>query len=84
MTEEIKKKLFELFETKKHVTDSDIRDFCEDNNIHYREVSLFIAKLTAPQYCQECKYVECYNSNFGPCSMCLRNQRIIDCFELCK
>lgn len=55
-------------------TDSDIEDFCEDNNIEPCEAFLQVDIWDAPECCKECRNV-CFYPNGSPCSYCARPPR---------
>lgn len=54
-----------------HVTDSDIEDFCYENNLSQGEVFHYIAVMMAPEGCKRCKHVDMYSS-MPPCTSCCR------------
>ena len=60
-------------------TDSDIRDFCEENRVSMKEVYEYIAYLTVPECCKNCKN-KVFFPNMYPCHSCSRVPRE-DCFE---
>jgi hypothetical protein len=54
-----------------HVTDSDIEDFCYENNLSQGEVFHYIAVMMAPEECKRCKHVDMFSS-MPPCTACCR------------
>ncbi len=70
MTDEQKKRLYEILSTG-HCTDSDIMDFCDENNLDYGPVFHYLAVITAPEQCKGCKHVDFFSS-MPPCSSCSR------------
>lgn len=52
-------------------TDSDIEDYCFNNNLSEKDVFRFVANFNAPENCKFCKNVDCYPYIF-PCSRCSR------------
>lgn len=72
LTNEIVKKLAEFYE-KPH-TDSDIRDFCEENDVNMKEAYEFLAVLRVPPCCIGCCNVAFY-PNMYPCHSCSRIPR---------
>lgn len=71
VTKENMKSLAVLCANKNHLTDSDIMDFCEENNISLRAVSHLLAIACAPKSCTCCKRVDMY-PNMPPCTSCSR------------
>lgn len=72
LTGEIKNKLSEVYQAAH--TDSDIRDFCEENSVSMKEAYEFIASLRVPPSCVGC----CNNvfyPNMYPCHSCSRIPR---------
>lgn len=72
MTDIQKEKLISLIE--KGCTDSDVEDFCDENNVSRREAFHFIAELTVPECCKGCKYIDLYPS-MPPCPSCSRAKK---------
>lgn len=72
MTDALKEKLKALIEN--GCTDSDLKDFAEDNNVNESEVFRYIAELTVPECCKGCKHVQLYNSMY-PCIKCSRDKK---------
>ena len=54
-----------------HVTDSDIEDFCYENELSRKEVFHYVAVAGAPDRCKRCRHVEMYPS-MSPCVACKR------------
>ena len=52
-------------------TDSDIEDYCSDNNLSEKAVFHFVANFNAPENCKFCKNVDFYPNMF-PCWSCIR------------
>ena len=52
-------------------TDSDIEDFCRENNIQANEAFRKIQEWSAPTCCMGCKHIEMFD-NLYPCNICTR------------
>ena len=55
-------------------TDSDLIEFCEDNNLSVREVYHTVASWIVPECCNGCKYIEFYSGMY-PCNNCSRPKK---------
>ena len=72
LTNEIMQKLVDICDHPH--TDSDIRDFCEENNVSMREAYEYIADLRVPPCCKGCCNTAFY-PNMYPCHSCSRIPR---------
>ena len=52
-------------------TDSDIEDFCEENDIDTGEAFRLVAEWSAPNCCQGCIHIQLY-PDMSPCCNCCR------------
>lgn len=71
MNEKTKVQLIELYES--GGTDSAIEEFCDENNIQYKDAFDVIAKHKSPSCCKNCKY-ENQSHTFYPCCCCSRGK----------
>lgn len=69
ITENQKAKLKALLE--KGCTDSDIEDFCAENNVSLKEAYRYTGELSAPKECKGCKYIYFFRGAY-PCIGCSR------------
>lgn len=60
-------------------TESDIEDYCFNNNLSEKDVFRFVANFYAPENCRFCKNVAFYPDVF-PCSCC-RRRLSVDYYE---
>lgn len=75
MTKEQKDKVHEFYELNKDcMSDDDVVDFCDDNDLPVRETFHLIAEWTVPDCCKGCKYVTYFKSMY-PCNMCCRAKK---------
>ena len=69
MTENQKAILKDL--AQKGCTDSDIEDFCGENNAPFKDVYRFLGELSAPKECKGCKHIYFFSGAY-PCNGCSR------------
>ena len=58
---------------KEGCTDSDIVEWCEENDVSKKEAFHQVAIWFVPEHCKKCKYVDFY-SNLYPCNDCCMNK----------
>ena len=72
MTKEQELKLRKIYETT--CTDSDIEDFCDENELSRKEAFHKIAIWSAPECCNGCRHVDMFPDMF-PCVSCSRAKK---------